>query len=107
MTVKAIRRALEKLPKGSEALHEAYGEAMKRINSQARGHRELAEAVLTWITCAKRPLKTRELQHALAVEVDSPELDETGIPDLEDMVSVCAGLVTVEEESSIIRLVRM
>src|SRR5207247_4631931 len=32
-------------------------------------------------------------------------LDEDDLPQIEDMVSVCAGLVTVDEESGIIRLV--
>jgi ankyrin repeat protein len=46
-----------------------------------------------------------ELQHALAVEVGDRELDEENIPQIEDMVNVCAGLVTVDEESNVIRLV--
>ncbi|KAF1962050.1 ankyrin [Byssothecium circinans] len=39
------------------------------------------------------------------VELDEEELDEDNIPDVEEIVSVCAGLVTVDEESNIIRLV--
>ncbi len=39
------------------------------------------------------------------MEVGECEFDEDNIPQLEDMVSVCAGLVTVDEESSVIRLV--
>jgi len=66
---------------------------------------ELAKQVLGWITFAKRPLTTSELQHALGVELDALELDETNLPDIEDIVSVCLGLVTVDEESNIIRLV--
>jgi ankyrin repeat protein len=46
-----------------------------------------------------------ELQHALAVEVGEPELDEGNFTQIEDMVSVCAGLVTVDEETNIVRLV--
>ena len=46
-----------------------------------------------------------ELCHALAVEPGESELDPDKIPDVEDMVSVCAGLVTVDDESNIIRLV--
>lgn len=46
-----------------------------------------------------------ELQHALAVEVGRSELREDNISDVDDIVSVCAGLVTVDEESGIIRLV--
>jgi hypothetical protein len=39
------------------------------------------------------------------VEAGESELDEDNLPQIEDMVSVCAGLVTVDEESGIIRLV--
>jgi ankyrin repeat protein len=46
-----------------------------------------------------------ELRHALAVEIDEPELDQSNMPETEDMISVCAGLVTADQESNIIRLV--
>jgi ankyrin repeat protein len=78
---------------------------MKRIESQAADSKELAKQALSWIICAKRPLTTSELQHALAVEVGDSELDKENLPQVEDMVSVCAGLVTVDDESRIIRLV--
>ena len=78
---------------------------MERIESQAADSKELAKQVLSWIICAKRPLTTSEIQHALAVEVGDSELDKENLPQVEDMVSVCAGLVTVDDESRIIRLV--
>jgi len=102
---KAIRTALKKLPKGSDAYDHAYKEAMERIEGQIEDSQELAKQVLSWITCAKRPLTTLELRHALAVEVGDSELDEENLPDIENMISVCAGLVTIDEESNIIRLV--
>ncbi|KAL9607516.1 MAG: hypothetical protein Q9167_007571 [Letrouitia subvulpina] len=102
---KAIRSALEKLASGSEAYDNAYEDAMKRVEGQIKDKEELAKQILMWITCARRPLETLELQHALAVEVGNSELDEDNFPQVEDMVSVCAGLVTVDEESGIIRLV--
>jgi len=86
-------------------LAEAYRQTMERIRGQEAGFRQLAENVLLWITCAKRLLATSELQHALAVEVSEPKVDEENLPQIEDMVSVCAGLVTVDKESGIIRLV--
>ncbi|KAF2801528.1 ankyrin [Mytilinidion resinicola] len=46
-----------------------------------------------------------ELQHALAVRVDTPELDESYIIEIEEIVPVCAGLVTVDEQSNMIGLV--
>jgi hypothetical protein len=78
---------------------------MKRIEGQVKDQEELAKQVLSWITCAMRPLTTSELRHALAVEVGQAELDKENLPEIEDIVSVCAGLVTVDEESGIIRLV--
>jgi ankyrin repeat protein len=101
----AIRDALKKLPTGSEAYDRAYSDAMERIEGQLSDQEELAKEALSWITCAKRPLTTLELQHALAVKVGEAEFDEGNIPDIEDIISVCTGLVTVDEESEIIRLV--
>ncbi|KIX02772.1 uncharacterized protein Z518_08714 [Rhinocladiella mackenziei CBS 650.93] len=102
---KAIRDSLKMLPKGSNAYDQAYREAMERIAGQATDSEILAKQVLAWITCAKRPLTTLELRHALAVEVGEPEFDDDNLPDIGDMISVCAGLVTVDAESNIIRLV--
>ena len=78
---------------------------MNRIEGQLQDQEVLAKQVLSWITCAKRPLTTLELQHALAIEVGDSTLDEENLPQIEDIVSVCAGLVTIDEESRIIRLV--
>ncbi len=47
----------------------------------------------------------RELQYAIAVEIGESELDEENLPDIEDIISVCAGLVTIDEQSGVIRLV--
>lgn len=82
-----------------------YKDAMNRIEGQVLDQKELAKKVLSWITCAKRPLTTSELQHALAVEVGESDLDEDNLPQIGDMVSVCSGLVRVDEESGIIPLV--
>ena len=78
---------------------------VERIEGQLPGNRARAKSVLSWITYALRPLTTGELCHALAVEPGDEELDQDNIPDIEDIVSVCAGLVTVDEESNIVRLV--
>lgn len=104
ISAKAVRTALNELPTGSEAYDHAYEEAMERIEGQNADHEALAKQVLSWITCAKRPLTTSELRHALAAEVGESLLDND-LPHIGDMVSVCAGLVTVDKGSDIIRLV--
>ncbi|OBT63922.1 hypothetical protein VE03_05994 [Pseudogymnoascus sp. 23342-1-I1] len=102
---KAIRTALKDLSTGNDAYDDAYNDAMRRIEGQLDGDEKLAKQVLLWITCAKRPLTTVELAHALAVELREVEFDKENLTPIEDIVSVCAGLVTVDEESAIIRLV--
>lgn len=102
---KALRTALGKLAKGSEAYDQVYREAMERIAGQVADHAILAKETLSWITRAQRPLTTLQLQHALAVEIGMVELDDTNISEIEHIVSVCAGLVTVDKESDIVRLV--
>jgi len=100
-----MKDTLKGHPTGLKAYDQAYNEAMKRITGQDPDTKELAEQVLSWITCAKRPLTPLELRHALAVEVGKSKLDEENLPEMEDMVSVCAGLVTVDEENDIICLI--
>ncbi|KGO75415.1 hypothetical protein PITC_081010 [Penicillium italicum] len=58
-----------------------------------------------WITRAKRQLTIKELQHALAVRPGLDELDEENISHITDILSACAGLVIVDDESNIVRLV--
>jgi ankyrin repeat protein len=102
---KAIEIALKKLPKGSNAYDYAYDEAMERIKGQAPACQKTAEWTLKWITFARRQLSVPELQHALAVEVGETEFDACNISRKAYILSICAGLVTVDEESNIIRLV--
>ncbi|KAF2867352.1 ankyrin repeat-containing domain protein [Massariosphaeria phaeospora] len=104
-TAKDVKLTLAKLSRGSAALDNAYTDALHRIDGQLDGDRKLARKVLSWITLAKRPLTTPEICCALAVELHDTELDSENIPDVEDLVSVCAGLVVIDPESAIIRLV--
>lgn len=102
---KAIRTTLGQLSTRSKAYDDAYNDAMERIKGQLKDEEKLAKRVLSWITFARRPLTTFELEHALAVELGESQFDEENLSPIEDMVSVCAGLVIVDEESAIIRLV--
>ena len=61
--------------------------------------------MLSWITFAKRPLTTVEICCALAIEIGEVKLDPENVADVEDLISVCAGLVVVDPESAVIRLV--
>jgi ankyrin repeat protein len=97
-----IRKALKNLPKG---LDDTYDEALRRIRSQDEDDANLAEKVLSYISYAFRPLTITEVRHALAVEPGDVDIDEDALPDEDILVSVCAGLVTLDKQSKIIRLV--
>ena len=77
---------------------------MKRIYSQDAEDVELAKQVLSWISYAKRPLTVSELQHALTIVPGARDLDDNALTDKELLLSVCAGIVTIDNESNIIRL---
>ena len=78
---------------------------MNRISSQNKEYVDLANQVLGWILYAKRSLTVRELQHALSVVPDCTDIDEAALTDEESLISACAGIVTIDKESSVIRLI--
>ena len=78
---------------------------MRRIYGQEQGFRDLAEQILSWIVYAVRPLTVPELQHALSIEPGDEELDEDNFLDVNDLTSVCAGLIIIDREGQVIRLV--
>ncbi|KAL7944011.1 hypothetical protein V8C42DRAFT_327511 [Trichoderma barbatum] len=102
---KEVTTALQELATGSNVYEQIYTETMQRIVSQYKEQAQLATSVLAWVTFAKRLISVAELQHALAVEQGEPAFDEQNMPDIELVVSVCAGLVTIDNDSNIIRLV--
>ncbi|KAJ6536855.1 hypothetical protein B0H19DRAFT_1003798, partial [Mycena capillaripes] len=101
-TIKTVREALKALPKN---LNDCYNEAMNRIKSQNEEDRNIAHSALTWVVNAKRPLTVTELQVALAVEPDDQHLDYDSLLDVEIILNVCAGLVILDEQSNVVRLV--
>lgn len=97
-TLRGLKSALESLP---EALDETYDQVLERIKSQDPDYATLALKTLGWIHHAFRPLKTIELQHALAVEEDDSSFDADGIPNLGLILPVCAGLVAIREGNTV------
>ena len=103
-STKLIKKALEALPKGSNALDGAYRGAMQRVDDQMEGFRILAKQLLGWLTYSERLMTIEEVQHALAIEPGTPDFDEDNLGDIDEVVGFCAGLVIVDEETQVIRL---
>ncbi len=102
MTIRDLRKALKTLPTG---LDESYSHAMDRIDLQDQDPKQLAYRILYWISYTVRPLTVDELCHALGVEPEESEFDEENLINEDDLIAVCAGLVTTEPESRIVRMV--
>jgi hypothetical protein len=104
ITPKRVRAALEKLP---EKLGGAYDGIMERINRQEDDEKTIAITALTWITYAKERLTVHELLHAVALglEPDSTDIQNDDLIHVELLLSSCAGLVILNHEDGIIRLV--
>lgn len=104
-TKKDMIKALEKLPRGTDAFSSAYDRVVQRIDDQPERSRVLAHRTLGWITHAVRQMSVTEIRHALAIEPGERDLDENNLCDIEDILSFCAGLVVVEEGTELVRFV--
>lgn len=83
-----INKALEDMPRDMEPLYRRTLELM----TQATGGKKLAKAILTWATCATRPLTTKELDGALKLDV------KDSFPQLKDSImALCGHFVNVDK----------
>jgi hypothetical protein len=97
-----VLSTLNKLSKGLAIFDKVYSEQIKRIDGQLVEDISLARRALSWITYAQRRLTTKELCHALAIEPGDKALNNVNIYDVEDVISVCAGLITIDKERDIV-----
>ncbi|RFU28955.1 hypothetical protein B7463_g7392, partial [Scytalidium lignicola] len=106
-TIREINYELENIQNGadiSKALDDAYQHIWNRIERWGRSSKRLAEMALAWVTCAVRPLTELELRHALAINSDMRQFDEDNITSTDEILSVCAGLLTIDSTSSLVQL---
>ena len=97
-----VKRALLHL---STDLTNAFESTIQRVSNLPNARRELAFRTLMWISHARRPLTVLELQHAMALRFEDEDLDRDNLSSVKTIVDCCCGLVEVDMESSIIRLV--
>ncbi|KAK7409054.1 hypothetical protein QQX98_008758 [Neonectria punicea] len=102
ISLRGVYDALGNLP---EKLSGMYREIEQRIEKQDTAEADLAWKILRWLTYTLRPLTLVEISEALAVRLGSTELDENARPYSDRIVSVCAGLVTIDQESTVVRFV--
>ncbi|KAJ6545382.1 hypothetical protein B0H19DRAFT_843257, partial [Mycena capillaripes] len=90
LTIKAVQDALAKMPGN---LNGTYDNILQRIKQQSSDELDLAHRALSWVTNAKRPLRSSELREALSVELNATSLDPANLLDIDIILSVRGGLV--------------
>jgi len=86
-------------------LEHAYGATIERIKAQDEGKRGLGAAALMWVGHAERPLRADELCHALAIKLGCKDFNADNAPSISTLVGCCQGLITVDKETSTVRLI--
>lgn len=86
-------------------LHQAFYQTLARIQRQHEGRKRLGMKVLLWISHVQGSLTVAELGEAMAVKPGNASLNPRRRPSQNMMIECCLGLVTVDRESSSVRLV--
>ena len=98
-----VEKALTNFP---VRIADVYIATWNRIKSLPSQRPFLAIRALLWVTYAHRTLTIAELRHAIAVSSDTFKFDRTETVPIETLVSVCCGLLAIEKETNVVRLVR-
>ena len=102
MTKSEIKKSLHNL---STNLSQAFEDTIERINNEPRNRQQIAMQSLMWVSHARSQLRITELQHALATQVGDLQFDEDNLLQAKLIIDCCFGLIVLDNESSIVRLV--
>ncbi|KAH6914320.1 ankyrin repeat-containing domain protein [Coprinopsis sp. MPI-PUGE-AT-0042] len=87
------------------SIEDVYRQTWDRISNESHKHASLAKAVLVWVLNASRSMTIDELERAVATSPDTHKFEPRRLVPETTLVSLCGGLITVEEESRVVRLV--
>ena len=96
---------LQKVASTGVSLDSVYTQTLQRIREQKGDRSRLGMEVLMWVSHSAQSLRISELQHALAVEIESTDLDPENVRPRDTVLRSCLGLVVVDEETSTVRLI--
>ena len=94
---------LRKVATTGVGLDSVYSQTLQRIREQKGDRSRLGMEVLMWVSHAERPLRIDELCHALAVNMQSTDLDPENVRSPNIVLGSCLGLAVVHAETSTVR----
>jgi hypothetical protein len=92
-TAKDVKEALNSLPPTYDGCYEF---TLKQIEMKDTVQRNLAFKVLAWLSHALGGLTVKALQEALSVQPGDEKVDEEKHMPVDDLISVCSGLVVTD-----------
>ncbi|TEB29617.1 hypothetical protein FA13DRAFT_1734401 [Coprinellus micaceus] len=104
VSVEGLFEALEKLPSG---LDDMYHLTLERISHQPGQVVSVAHRVLVWLLhkSASHKLVIEDIQHALAVSIETQTFDTARISPEDRILSSCCGLVVASKTDRGVRLI--
>ncbi|KAH6906791.1 hypothetical protein BKA70DRAFT_1150971, partial [Coprinopsis sp. MPI-PUGE-AT-0042] len=87
------------------SIEDVYRKTWTRISNQTRKYAALAKSVLVWVLNASRSMTMEELERAVATSPDTHKFEASRRVPGTTILSLCGGLITLEEESRLVRLV--
>ena len=97
------KRILEDFP---SQIKDAYLQTWRRILDEEEECVLLIKVVFLWILNAERSMTLQELERAVAMSPDTFKFEAHRLVPGTTLIATCRGLLVVEAESQIIRLVR-
>ena len=98
-----IEEALKAFPIDIDSL---YLQTWHRIQDQMPSKKLLAKKVLVWVLNATRSLTMDELRYAVATCPETHKFEKRRLVEEDTLIGMCRGLVTVEDQTRLVRLVR-
>ncbi|KAH6889061.1 hypothetical protein BKA70DRAFT_1409263 [Coprinopsis sp. MPI-PUGE-AT-0042] len=97
-----VRDTLKSFP---SSIEDVYRQTWARISNQSHKHASLAKAVLVWVLNASRSMTMDELERAVATSPSTYKFEPNRVVPGTTLVSLCGGLITIGEDSRLVRLV--
>ncbi|KAJ7847153.1 ankyrin repeat-containing domain protein [Mycena olivaceomarginata] len=89
----------------SSGLDDTYAGIVDRINTEPAHDKQLAWRTIFWVLNAKTPLQRSRLLEALSVRPGSTSPNPNRQPKMDIVLSVCAGLVVIDEKDDKVHLI--
>ncbi|KAH6912020.1 hypothetical protein BKA70DRAFT_1559519 [Coprinopsis sp. MPI-PUGE-AT-0042] len=103
ITVHDALQVLDAFP-DPRRIEDVYQQTWERI-IQSERHASLAQAAFVWVLNAKQSMTIDQLLHALATSPETHRFESLRLMPEAALMTICRGLITVDKESRLVRLV--